>query len=479
MTHSWDSLHDVFFHNCCHGGQRKKGTRWKSTPGVFDALSAVCQNDHEHFPFQVTRLDGQWAFDTAAEAAYPGVLTKRVAHLVKLVLEIQGRTFVPRPLPRLHTLAAQHRQHKKRDQLIPEFFAIQKLPITHTLTPFQKLLPSYAKGDVPPEGIIPEEGGIQNEMETQMQSGHHMVGTWHTPEQFVSKAKGTIHPMDENALEKITLDALDTVVNLDPRLLAIDRKKNLLKAKIKQKQTQKDEAHLHASLPASVEKVVHDKKIILWESLLQECGYDMGVVDFMTKGVPLVGTHDHPSCYAVKIKPATLTESELRESAIFCRQALMARRPQTDEPGFAEHLEETASEEVSMGFLDGPFSSESEVSQALGHQQWRIMRRFVIEQGAKLRPIDDGLEAQLNAAFSSTIRLDLQDADYVIASALHLGRYPDMQWLGKILDLSKAYKQLPILPEHRDLAVVFFRDRDGKPTFLIPNSLMFGSTAAV
>ena len=99
LTKFWDSLHDVFFHNCCHGGQRKKGTRWKSTPGVFDALSAVCQNDHEHLPFQVTRLDGQWAFDTAAEAAYPSVLTKRVAHLVKLILETQGRTFVPRPPP--------------------------------------------------------------------------------------------------------------------------------------------------------------------------------------------------------------------------------------------------------------------------------------------------------------------------------------------------------------------------------------------
>ena len=151
----------------------------------------------------------------------------------------------------------------------------------------------------------------------------------------------------------------------------------------------RDEAGLHASLPASVERVVHDKKIILWKSLLQECGYDdMVVVDFMTKGVPLVGTHNHPSCYAVKIKPATLTESGLRESPIFCRQALMARKPQTDEPGFAEHLEEAAAEEVSLGFLEGPFASEEDVSNTLGHSRWRIMRRFVIEQGSKLRPID-------------------------------------------------------------------------------------------
>ena len=39
----WDSLTDVFFHNCCHGGQRWKGTRWKSSPHVFDSLAAECQ----------------------------------------------------------------------------------------------------------------------------------------------------------------------------------------------------------------------------------------------------------------------------------------------------------------------------------------------------------------------------------------------------------------------------------------------------
>jgi hypothetical protein len=142
--------------------------------------------------------------------------------------------------------------------------------------------------------------------------------------------------------------------------------------------------------------------------------------------------------------------------------ALENRRPQTDAPGFAEHLEETASEEVSLRFLEGPFSSPSEVTEVLGHDNWRIMRRFVIEQGAKLRPIDDGLEAQLNSAHTSTIRLDLQDADYMV------GKAKELDWVGKTLDLSKAYKQLPILPSHRDLAVVFFRGSRGCPRYYIP-----------
>ena len=71
------------------------------------------------------------------------------------------------------------------------------------------------------------------------------------------------------------------------------------------------------------------------------------------------------------------------------------RGPQTEAPGFAEHLEETAAEEVNLQFLERPFSPSAEVSEALGHDQWRIMRRFVIEQGSKLRPVDDGLDAGL------------------------------------------------------------------------------------
>ena len=107
------------------------------------------------------------------------------------------------------------------------------------------------------------------------------------------------------------------------------------------------------------------------------------------------------------------------------------------------------------------------------------MRRPDIEQGTKFRPTDNGLEAQPKGAFSSTICLDLQDADYVVAISLLLGASPQMQWMGKTLDLSKAYKQLPIEPGHRDWAVAFFRDRRGNPKYYIPNAWMFGSIAAV
>eukprot|EP00435_Cladocopium_sp_Y103_P067368 s421_g29.t4 len=304
--------------------------------------------------------------------------------------------------------------------------------------------------------------------------------TWHTPEEFVAKALMVTHPMDNTSVSSVTLEAIQFVVGTDPRLVEIERKKNLLKAKIRAKQLEKQEQDFHESLAAPVQKVVKGKKLLLWKQLLEELDYDdLGVIPFMTQGVPLVGAHDHPEVYPIKIKPAALTEGELRDNARYSRRALIARRPQTEEPGFAAHLVETASEEKDLDFLEGPFRSEEEVTNYLGHSNWRVIRRFVIQQGQKLRPIDDGLEAQINAAYTSTIRLDLQDADYVIAMVLELSRWPGMKWCGKTLDLSKAYKQLPILPDHRDLAVVHFKDESGAPVFYVPNSLMFGSTAAV
>ncbi|CAE7839764.1 unnamed protein product, partial [Symbiodinium necroappetens] len=52
-------------------------------------------------------------------------------------------------------------------------------------------------------------------------------------------------------------------------------------------------------------------------------------------------------------------------------------------------------------------------------------------------------------------------------------------WKGKCIDLSKAYKELAVYPQHRPLAVIAVRGADGRDALYLSNSLMFGSTAAV
>lgn len=80
------------------------------------------------------------------------------------------------------------------------------------------------------------------------------------------------------------------------RLTKIERKKNLLQAKIMARKLEQDEKALHSGLPKCLEKVLGGKNLLLWRDLLAKYQYDdMGVVDFMLKGVPLVGVHDTPS----------------------------------------------------------------------------------------------------------------------------------------------------------------------------------------
>ena len=202
--------------------------------------------------------------------------------------------------------------------------------------------------------------------------------------------------------------------------MSLERKKNLLFAKLLAVQTEDQEKALHKSLPESLAKVLSGKRILVWEQLLKKYEYDdMEVVRFMKEGVRLVGAHDSPLCYPERIKAASLTKPDLESSAVWRRRAIIGKRLETSDPAHTRHLEETALEELDMGFIEGPFFSEGAVSDYFGHDKWMVVRRFVLVQGAeqKLRPIDDCLEAQLNMVLTSASYLKLQDVDYIASLA--------------------------------------------------------------
>ena len=470
----YNQLSMVTFHSCCHGSSRQKLTGWLSTPEVYATLEARCANDHEHLPFGVALVQGRWHFDTSLEAAYPRLLAQRVAACLKAFLLKQGVQLTPQP--KLHDLstAAEGLQSKRHAALIPEYHHFCTLLESDKPPPNSKL-------------TAPHQGGVSEEPK----KGHVKYGIFHSPEQFLEKAMKLGHPMDTTKhLEDVTSAAVNHVLNTDPKLLKVQRKTALLKAKILAKKLEGDETKIHAGLSTSLQCVLADKKLLLWKELLEAHGYDdLGVLQFMFEGVELVGMPDAPACYPPKIVPASLTETDLRNTAIWRRKAMIGKRVTSGEDDHRAHLEETAAEEVAAKFLEGPFYSEDEVSARLGHNRWSIIRRFVLVQGAelKLRPIDDALEGQLNMGYTAVSYLKLQDIDYVVGMAMHLAeaitaglqKFGSGRWQGKCLDLSKAYKQLAVKPEHRDLAVVFFRDTSDRTVFYIPNSLMFGSTAAV
>ena len=476
----YNRLEKVVFHACCHGSTRRKETGWLATKGVYDSLQAVCQYDHPHDAWGVKWNNGSWAFDTSLEAAYPTLLAQRVASCLARVAKQRGYTLgTPQRLHDLST-AMQGKQSKRHPALISEFHHFEQHDASSQVPEGAKLLPPHSGGDV-----------IREEQESSDTKKKVKVGFYHTPEQFLQKALQTGHPMDTTEhLEEVTREALEFNLRYPHHLVELERKKNLLHARLMAAQLEKQEMTLHEEMPECPRKVLDGKRLLLWRCLLEKYGYDdMGIFEYMAQGVPLAGKHSTAPCYPGKVKPASITVADLEASATWRRKAMLGRKNVASEASHIEHLESTAAEELEHGFLEGPFGSEREVSDFFGHDQWMLIRRFVLVQGAemKLRPIDDCLESQLNQAYTSTSYLKLQDIDFITGLALRVAeavaggrqRHGSGAWKGKCLDLSKAYKQMAIRPDHRHLAVLFFHGRDGSPKFYVANSLMFGATAAV
>ena len=441
-----------------------------------------------HDPWGVTYQMGRWKFDTASEAAYPILLAQRAAACLVVHAKSKGWSLTPRP--KLHDLATAslNKQSKKHKPLIPEYHRVAFQPSNAVVPSGAKIIAPHLKGSECEE--LDGNSDVGANMSGKNMTGKIKVGYFHTPKQCLSLSRQAKHPMDSTEhLEEPTLFSLKFNLTYPMHLVQIERKKNILQAKILLKKLESEELEMHKSFPDCLKKVLDGKKLILWRELLRKYHYDdMGVVDFMCKGVPLVGAHDAPSCYPELLKPASMTKSDLESTSEWRRKAMLARVPRVDS-SHIDHLIETTNEELALGFLEGPFFSEDEVTRYLGRSDWSLVRRFVLVQGAegKLRPIDDCLEAQLNFAYTSVSYLKLQDVDYISGLALKIAaavskspsKSGENAWLGKCLDLSKAYKQMGILPEHRHLAVIFFHDYDGNPRFYVSNSLMFGATAAV
>ena len=126
------------------------------------------------------------------------------------------------------------------------------------------------------------------------------------------------------------------------------------------------------------------------------------------------------------------------------------------------------------------------MSELVGHSDWLLNPRFVLYQGenSKVRIIDDAKVSSLNAAYTSVIKLQLQDSDYISSMAMEVARaakhssQPKRCWLGKTYDLKKAYKQLGVLPQHRPYAVVGFSTSE-RWQFYQSIALPFGATGSV
>ena len=330
----------------------------------------------------------------------------------------------------------------------------------------------------------------------------YKVGVQHTPQQFFELAKTLTHPMTpEHSLPEVLKEAIHKNLTEPQVDLAKSRMRAILLIKSMAEDLEEQEEQLKRSMPEHVSKVLCNKRILLWEALLKASEYpDLEVVDLMKSGTALTGEHSVACNYPADWKPATATTQELLDSALWRRKSL-----QTTEDEHSDSLHKATLEEVKLGHLQGPYT-EDQIHAMFGKDTWLFTKRFALEQGTpehpKIRVIDDCRRSGLNSAYTVNFKLELLDLDILAAVLMAISKACSSQtvslgatteqrptnrvhptvlqdtWLGRTVDLSKAYKQMPLDEQSIRMCVLGY-PKDGQWMYYTTTVLPFGASASV
>ena len=496
-------MHFVHFHNCAYGGLRFKKTSFLTNCEVFGCLAKLCDGGHQRLPWSYD--DTAQQFDTALEAEYPVALCQAY---VRVLLQISDDSGVP--ISQYDTMTNQMRPHKqpagrKVAPLIPEYFKTVTVTLPGDPPLDGKRCLSKPVRDIPMGSKLLRSEANKG---TNNQYTLCVFGIFHTPEQFVKISRTLSHPYDE--LRHLP-DLLTTAIFNMLTNSKLDNAKHRLNTLKLWRQwatdLHEDEVALRANLDPNVAAVLDGKPLLLLEKLANEVlGWpDKSVHQEMRDGFRIVGKVQATGVFRQQPKIGNLSENEFKDCAKFLRPALIGKaKSNMNAPHAQELYDITFAEATEKRWLEGPLT-QNEVDDKMGHG-WMPVRRFCVEQGSKLRPIDDFCENRLNQTFSSVGEITLKTMDHVTWAVLILCKHSLHEggmsfrlstgefFTGEVhddwkhgatfkattIDLKAAYKQLPLHPEDKNKGVVTLANPcNGNVQFFLMNTLPFGAAASV
>ena len=485
--------------SCAFGGQRLKRTSFLGSDR-WPGLCLRCPGDHDHEPWGQS-ADGSFA--TALEAEYPSKLCHAVCDFAEHVCRERAlplgsaAPLVPRayrqPRGRLHP------------QVIPEYQHTVStiLPASPSLDDKQCLRTALQT----PRGLLPAGSKLLRSENRGGGKWFCVFGVFWDPLSFVEEARRLWHPFDSLAhLPDYLITALHEQLSLSPmdltklRLTRLKHWQDLAKSLRQKDATMKEQLH------PDVQGILKGKHLALLAHLVDEVQWpDAHLLPELCQGFRLVGPANKSGVFRAGLVVASQDECQLMRRAPEIREGILKRLESEPMAEYAQELCDITREEADVkGWLEGPFSPD-EVSDRLG--EWLPVRRFAVRQGAKLRPIDDLRENEVNSCFSSVEKVTLSAMDHVLWSANILvayfrdrGAYRFTLSTGQVLsgkvhhawsdagaelrmsslDLKSAYKQLPLSPLDHNKSVVCLRNpRSMALECYIMKTLPFGGAASV
>lgn len=517
LADHWNSLENNQFAACMFGSKRNKLTTWRATAGAYADLRRSCDASHQHEPWR-PQLDQHGRISklpTAEEAAYTPELSQAVAVCLGSALAKLDVIF-PSSLskaanPRKVMRTEQHRL----PQLVSEFFLITD-SVPKALDSKDILLPPILDqgGDSMLDQVDFEDATIQCQPQTlfafnnKPRPGDKVKGVFRSPLNFLKCATQLHHPIDFACpLPDELVKTLGRILNWGPAKLVKHRAERAAELTKLVAELDAREIDLLSSLSPTPRRILSGKRMKLWKLLAEryQCP-DTKILDEMLQGCKLTGTGTRSDLFPAGCQMAATSPQHLKSQHVWLRHHVVSScKPSLEEDDDWDCWEQTL-DEVKDGWMEGPFLDQQAVSEHLGTTEWLCSRRFPLRQGEKLRLIDDAKQSKINTAYHASNKLVLQDMDTLIALISQMikhfvtrgefyftcsdgevvsGRVAGdwggkVQLVGRTLDLSSAYKQMPTSddePWTRVIAV--YNPKTKSPQFFISLALPFGCTSAV
>ena len=220
----------------------------------------------------------------------------------------------------------------------------------------------------------------------------------------------------------------------------------------------------------------------LWRELAQAAQtIDTSLIDAMLHGMRIVGPIATARRWASFDKAQfCLPHDQLRSRAWEFGSKVLKNVKAAEVTQNSSKVWEATMEDVHEGSTIGPFYTKEEVSKIVG-EPWIPTQRFEVVQKNKVRGVDSATVNGVNMAAEITEKLDLPSTDVNVAVLRWLKSHSKVSELwGWVLDERKAYRQIPISPDHRRWSVISMKDpSSGQIAYFVMVGHSFGLVAAV
>ena len=490
--------YDCIFDNCCHGGARKKNSRfWGSLPWLLP-LSATCPGEslHKHKSWQPKVIDGKVQYPTAEEAAYPILLCARMAEIVRdqlLQLGVVDVDNLEQQIQVEHTslnrvvLSALPRG-KKFKPLVSEYGQYHTVVHAPHVENPTDVVPAGAKlvhqrlaqrGEVRVDEQIfhSSTDGMSGQEEVMVSQ----YGVPRAPLDFCERAVKCGHPRGMAVhLPPLAKEVIEQNLTEEPAELALHRCKELTKWTIRAGQLKEQEKKYKGGLPQHMQALLQKKRLLLFKEMLESVNYpDKQLVEDLARGFNITGWQDKTGVFPQCVKRPQFSLGTLKQMARGLNKAILQQlREDKDDAELVQKTWEKTLEEVNLGYIWHDEHADP--------MQFFLAKRFgLVQRAGKLRVIDDCSIGGINSTMGAVEKYRVHAMDECAAFLAYMVEFVQNGHgvegvSGRTYDLKHACKQYGISVADRDTIRLAVRNphTNGVDLFGI-NSLPFGASGSV